>query len=130
MSESENLETEVDPSEEYAADPQWFRTAVSEHYSDTVNVGMDSYGVTLTFGLRSPEGPVPAARVHMSHQMAIVLERLMRRILLNYQIDNELPLLVQPSVLEALQLETGVLNELEARREQVLRENGWPDVIQ
>lgn len=117
-----NDDTDSDPKEEvgaaYAAVPQWEQADIPEYYADTVNLNVTSYGLNLTFGVRSPQQtPRPRVRLHMSHPMAVVLERLLRRMLLQFEADNAGAVLLQPTLLEELRITQSELEELQRKRD-------------
>lgn len=109
-------ERSAEPAADYAEDPSWFDVDVPEYYTDTVNVNMSNYGLSLTFGLRGWKGPAPKARVFMSHEMARVVHRLIDRILTTYELDNEVTIAVPEGLLAQLRLRDADLAELRDRR--------------
>jgi hypothetical protein len=102
--------------EDYAQAVEWFSVDVPEFYADTVNVSLAPFGVSLGFGIRSPRGPRPNARLHMSHQMALVLERLLRRVIMTYEAERGRAVYVEREILEQLGVTDDALRALEERR--------------
>ena len=101
---------------DYAQSAQWLDPSVPDLYADTVNVGFGPYGASLTFGIRKPERTVPNVTVHLSHQMAVVLERLMRRLVTTYELEQQMTIHVQPSILQELGVTDDELNALDEQR--------------
>jgi hypothetical protein len=115
MEEQEpSLEQKPDAAEGYAQVPAWFQADVPEFYADTVNVNVGPYGMSVTFGIRGFLGPVPKARVFMSHEMALVMSRLLRRIIRSYELDNGVAVQVPEPILAELKLRIEDLEALEA----------------
>ena len=114
MSEDPEVRAEDDPAQGYAALPAWFVADVPEFYADTVNVNIGPYGMSLTFGIRGFEGPTPKARVFMSHEMALVTARLLRRILRSYELENNVKIQLPANVLTELKLRDEDFEALES----------------
>ncbi|MFN0093380.1 MAG: hypothetical protein ACKVVT_01190 [Dehalococcoidia bacterium] len=101
-----------------ASDSRWYDVDVPETYTDSVNVGVGPYGVTLTFGVRSGEALSPRYRVYMGQQLARVLERLMHRALVSFEIENEAAIVVAPRILDELQLTDVDISAIDAKRDE------------
>lgn len=116
--DAEPPEEADDASYAYAQQPAWFQANVPEHYADTVNVNMGPYGMSLTFGIRGFNGPAPNSRVFMSHEMGLVLSRLLRRVLRTHELDNDVSIQVPDGILADLRLRLSDLDELETTAAQ------------
>ena len=83
--------------------PPWVGTSDIDVYSDTLNVNVGMFGVTVAFGQRAmgakPDSEV--ARVFMSFQMAEVFRRMLTQLLDAYQIDRG-PIYLPEEMLQAL----------------------------
>lgn len=108
-------EPEADAAEEYAAAAEWFELDVPEFFTDTVNINVSPYGMSITFGVRGFAGPAPKARVFMSHELATVVERLLKRILRTHEIDNGVTIMVPDALLATLKLRDSDLVALESQ---------------
>jgi hypothetical protein len=104
-----------DPATDYAQAPTWWETEVPEFYADTVNVSVSTYGLSITFGVRSLKGPRPTTRIHMSQEMALVASKLLRRVLRTYELDNGITIPLPENVLSVLKLRDSDFEELESR---------------
>ena len=93
-----------DPSAEYATARSWFEAETPEYFADTINISTSPYGNSITFGVRGFAGPSPKARVYMSHELALVLSRLLRRILITYEAENDVHIQIPPAVAAGLKL--------------------------
>lgn len=111
----------ADASADLAAEKGWVRSSVPEYPADTVNLGMNNYGVSLTFATRSPDGPNPNARIFISHQMASVLQRLLFRILTNYETQHGHLTFVPNEVLAALNITDSDIEALEVARRALVK---------
>lgn len=100
----DSTEDPPDQAVENAKAEEWYLTDVAEHYADTINVAFGPFGASLTFGVRRGAASNPNVRVHMSHQMAVVLERLLRRIITNHEVNTGTAVFVAPDILEGLRL--------------------------
>lgn len=114
-------DAEADVAAEYATDQSWFLEEAPDLYADTINIGMGPYGLTLILGIRGLDGrPQPNARVHMSHQMALVLHRLVNRVLTTYELRAELPTLIPEELLANLHLRDSDIEGLDAERKALV----------
>ncbi len=105
-----------DVASDLASEAGWVRSNVPEYPADTVNLGMNTYGVSLTFATRGPDGPHPNARVFLSHQMATVLQRLLYRLLTNYEVQHGNLTFVPDEVLAALSIADSDIEAIENAR--------------
>lgn len=110
--EEQPEEPAIDPSADYAGDRSWFETETPEYFADTINISTSPYGNSITFGVRGFDGPRPKARIYMSHELALVLSRLLRRILITYELENDVRIQIPALIAAGLKLRDEDFDEL------------------